>query len=1287
MRSLNALRKGRWSDCRFIEALEDRRLLSAGSPIIKFGSSGSVLLPQLDHVQQAAAAPDGKIVLFGSLGGTLELLRLTAAGAVDANFGAAGVVALPGQNTQNPGLLDVTTIAIQSDNKIVLAGDNGQEQFAVERLNADGSIDNSFGAGGVATVPLPSSEATDLLIQADGKIVASGEGGTNPTGGRGFVVARFNLDGTPDASFNNSGVLVTPLVVVNPLQGVIALDDQGRLLAGGIATDLPNKTDAAVVDRFNTDGSPDLSFNGSGSSSQDVSTGFLAQRLLQLIPHADGSIAVFGATQNEIETLRIAPGGAFDSTLGINGGGTVLSPPLGKVSAASADANGYLLYANGGSDIGRDRPFGTPDLSFGSSGQANAAPPNAVISAVAAMPDETVITAAISNRQCLVMRLDDSHKAVSPPVANTQGPYTVLEHQQVKLLGGMPSDGSIIEYQWDLNYDGQTFSPDAAGHAVTFDATSLNGPQTRTIALRVLDAYGATSPIATTTVTVVHIPPQVTITGNPTAVQGEPYTLNLSAFGEPSPQPIQSWTINWGDGTSDTLPGNPTTATHVFQNAPASDTITATVNEAGASFAANDLSLDNSFGSRGVAVRSVPGFGNLVGAASLPDGGVLLLGLFSSPQVPTTAALERLNADGSLDTTFGQGGIAPIIAPPGSPAPYINPFLLRVQPDGKYLVVVDLSLVRLNTDGTFDKSFGTVGIIDIPSVTGFSGASDITFTADGKIVLMSDVGAVIVARLNPDGSRDTTFTPANLSLSPVIIRPAHGLYVFNDGSILAPVYTPQTQSFSIVAYKLHADGSLDQSFGLAGRAGILGTLGGGDQPAGMTVLPNGKFLVSGPGGGDGQPMTVARFLANGTLDTTFGVNGRFSFPTQLVPEATLQRILPQPDGSALIVFSTNQLEVARITPDGQLDTSVGNGGLVSPALDPGGPVVNLSTRPLAAMLDPQGRLVVVANQANSTGQPEKLFISRFLVQPPTVQVLPGRRPPVVNIGGVPDTTVEGSAFEFTSSVNITSAADASKTSYAWSVAKDGAPIDLGAPSNGVSFVFNPPDNGSYVVTLTVTDSLGDSASASQSVTVLNAAPSASFSVDGPITAGHTSIARFTNVFDAPADLAAGFTYSYDFNNDGKFEITSSSSPTATIPAKYLTSGSHKIHGRITDKDGGFTDYVVGINVLPASPARFSISGVVFLDRNKNRRQEKTEKDLTGVQLYIDTNHNGKLDTGEMTVKSNAAGRFTFSGLAAGNYRVRAVLPKGRNIELPKGGFLDVMLGAGRSSVGNILATT
>ena len=77
-----------------------------------------------------------------------------------------------------------------------------------------------------------------------------------------------------------------------------------------------------------------------------------------------------------------------------------------------------------------------------------------------------------------------------------------------------------------------------------------------------------------------------------------------------------------------------------------------------------------------------------------------------------------------------------------------------------------------------------------------------------------------------------------------------------------------------------------------------------------------------------------------------------------------------------------------------------------------------------------------------------------------------------------------------------------------------------------------------------------------------------------------------NVFDpSKADTAAGFTYSYDFDNDGIFEIFNGTSPTATIPASYLsTSGPAVIHGRITDKDGFFTEYTTTIQVIDTAPA-------------------------------------------------------------------------------------------------------
>ena len=103
-------------------------------------------------------------------------------------------------------------------------------------------------------------------------------------------------------------------------------------------------------------------------------------------------------------------------------------------------------------------------------------------------------------------------------------------------------------------------------------------------------------------------------------------------------------------------------------------------------------------------------------------------------------------------------------------------------------------------------------------------------------------------------------------------------------------------------------------------------------------------------------------------------------------------------------------------------------------------------------------------------------------------------------------------------------------------------------------------------------------------TVRNIAPAASsFTNSGPVFAGAASATvSFAGATDAaPADVAAGLLFSYDFNNDGTFDVTGSTEPQATVPASLLaTQGTRTIHGRVADKDGGFTDYLTDLVVNP-----------------------------------------------------------------------------------------------------------
>ena len=130
------------------------------------------------------------------------------------------------------------------------------------------------------------------------------------------------------------------------------------------------------------------------------------------------------------------------------------------------------------------------------------------------------------------------------------------------------------------------------------------------------------------------------------------------------------------------------------------------------------------------------------------------------------------------------------------------------------------------------------------------------------------------------------------------------------------------------------------------------------------------------------------------------------------------------------------------------------------------------------------------------------------------------------------------------------------------------------------------DSGVYVIAVTVVDRWDLTDTTTLTATVANAPPSANFGNDGDIAEGSTGLVSFTDATDpSPADEDAGFLYSYDFDDDGVFEIADTASPTAIIPAKYLADGpaSRLVRGRITDQDGGYADYSTTLTVRNVAP--------------------------------------------------------------------------------------------------------
>src|ERR1051325_5815635 len=134
-----------------------------------------------------------------------EVEAQAAPGDLDTSFGNGGkvTIGLPGKQLNN------TAVAMQADGKIIVVGYTSPSgDFVVARVNTDGSLAPSFGSGAAVTTDFGSQDAANaVVIQADGKIVVTGSKGTAIN--QDFALARYNPDGSLDASFGNAGKVTT----------------------------------------------------------------------------------------------------------------------------------------------------------------------------------------------------------------------------------------------------------------------------------------------------------------------------------------------------------------------------------------------------------------------------------------------------------------------------------------------------------------------------------------------------------------------------------------------------------------------------------------------------------------------------------------------------------------------------------------------------------------------------------------------------------------------------------------------------------------------------------------------------------------------------------------------------------------------------------------------------------------------------------------------------------------------------------------------------------------------
>ncbi|WP_298392294.1 T9SS type A sorting domain-containing protein [Flavobacterium sp.] len=753
-------------------------------------------------------------------------------------------------------------------------------------------LDPTFGTNGIVNNQFTNFSSFDnclkATIQSDDKLVYIGQCDL------GYYIARTNVNGTLDTSFNDIGYKLTDRVTS------IAILANGQIMYGG----------GTGIFLLNSDGSSDTTFGNQGWVRLDYNSNNI--NIVSIKIQNDGKILVLGSYLDDFCTIRLNPNGTYDTTFD-NDGKAILSVGVStdEPSEIEIQTDGKIIIT------GRSLNY-------------DANPDTNEIVTFRYLSNGTLDTTFAING---ISKIDFGSNSMDLPQdlkIQPNGKIVLVCHTQNYNI-------TLLRFNSNGTYD-PTFDNDGILNTSYTNSQSQNS-KTKLIIKpngKILCSFSRNSLF-----NLIQI--------NPNGTSDTSFGINgLAVLNNGSSSSSKYLFINTqGNIVTGGRSRTGTTLTgYLFKNA------------------------NVTFDSNGVYQNSTnfniySSYDDIKNICELSTGKTIALtSNKNSTALEITSSIVRYNIDGSVDFTYGTNGLIPFTFKIGE---------LKKCSNDKVVLNAFSSLHKLNEDGTYDTSFGTNGIVDFSSSSSIGRSIRAIEVTDNDQIyaLLVNVNSSIgeglfsmeLLRLNANGTVDTTFGTNGYALyrfnsnSNVDNEIPYCLTILSNGQIvvsgavyLSPHYINYFD-FGIGCIKFNTNGTLDTSFGTNGK--VLSTFNNVYVPKQIVCTTNDEIIINALDFQDGSTGAIIKYNTNGSLDSSYGTNG-------VVEDLFLNNdMIIQPDNKILKTGQlNNDITTVRYNTNGTLDTTFGNQGFLTT-------IINQHSSPNDLLLLSNGSLLIAGNSSNT----------------------------------------------------------------------------------------------------------------------------------------------------------------------------------------------------------------------------------------------------------------------------------------------------------------------------------